>query len=128
LKKSIALVTLAAALIAFGFMVHPVQAATVGGAVLNADGNGIPGALVTIQQLNVVRGQRPYAARIAAGRGGIFVFKDIPAGRYVVTGLTRQGGARAQVAIRQDGAARVRLVIQGRREGQIARNGGDYRE
>jgi hypothetical protein len=122
--KQLSVILGIAALIAFGFAVQPAQAATVGGVVISADGNGVANAMVVIQQLDVRRGQRPYAARIASGRGGIFVFDNVPAGRYSVSTVTRQGSARAQIAVRADDAVRVRLALQGRRGG---RGGGDER-
>jgi len=98
-----------------GMSVDPVQAAIVGGSVIDARGNPVIGAVVTIQQIDVPRGQRPYAARIESGRGGRYVFDGIPGGHYILRAQTRVASVRAEAAVRQDGAARIQLVLPGRR-------------
>lgn len=120
MKKSESLLAILAAVVAFGFVSQPADAAQIGGAVYDAAGNAIPGATVTIQQVDVRRG---YAARALSGRGGIFLFNNVPAGRYIVSTVTRRGSVRIEVAVRADGAVRVRLVLPAQRR----RPGGDER-
>ena len=100
-----------------GITVNPVHAATIGGAVLDASGNPAIGALVTIQQIDVPRGQRPYVARIESGRGGRYVFDGIPGGHYILRAQTRVASVRAEALVRANGAVRVQLVLPGRRIG-----------
>ena len=111
-KLTVASILIILALV--GITANPVQAATVGGAVLDARGNPVIGALVTIQQIDVPRGQRAYAARIESGRGGRYVFDGIPGGHYILRAQTRAASVRADVSVRANGAARVQLVLPGR--------------
>lgn|GEM_PF-5001496 len=98
-------------LLALGIFAPPVEAATVGGAVLDAAGNPVAGALVTIQQVDVPRGQRAFAARVTSDRGGRFVFDGIPGGYYVVAAQTRTSAVRTRIGVRENGAVRVQLVL-----------------
>jgi len=115
MKKTLIFTAILIAVILFGVSADTVQAATVGGVVLDARGNAVGGALVTIQQVDVPRGQRPFAARLQSDRRGNFEFDGIPGGRYVVAATTRTSAVRTQVAVRAEGAARLRLVFPGRR-------------
>ncbi len=117
MKKTITLTAILVTLLMFGFATSSVQAATVGGAVLDARGNAVAGALVVIQQVDAPRGQRPYAARLQSDRSGHFIFDAIPGGRYVVSATTRVSAVRTQLAVRQEGAVRLRMVLPGRRGG-----------
>ena len=105
-----------------GIAANPVTAASVGGAVMDANGSPVVGAVVTIQQIDVPRGQRPYAARIESGRGGRYVFDGIPGGHFVLRAQTRVGSTRGEATVRANGSARVQLVLTGRR------GGGDIRD
>jgi len=124
MKMKFALATLLVVVALIGLSTASVQAATIGGVVLDARNNPVVGAVVTLQQVDVPRGQRAYAARLQSGRGGVFVFNGAPAGRYVVAAQTRLSAVREQVAVRQDAAVRVRLVLPGRQ----VREGGNERD
>lgn len=115
MKQTLTFATLLIVLALAGITAVPVEAATVGGAVLDARGNPVVGAVVAIQQIDVPRGQRPYAARIESGRGGRYVFEGIPGGHYIVGARTRTASVRAEALVRQDGAVRVQLILPGRR-------------
>jgi len=115
MKRFLGFTLILAALAVAAFTANPAEAATIGGAVLDARGNPVPGALVTLQQQDVPRGQRPYAARLQADRRGVFIFEGIPGGRYVIAAQHRIGAVRQQVGVREDGAIRVRLILPGRR-------------
>jgi len=119
MKKTVIFTAILLAVILFGVSTSTVQAATVGGVVLDARGNTVGGALVVIQQVDVPRGQRPYAARLQSDRRGVFVFDGIPGGRYVVSATTRTAAVRTQVALRAEGVARIRLVLP-RPRGNVA--------
>ncbi len=122
MKFKISVASILIVLALMGITANSAQAATVGGAVLDANGNPVLGALVTIQQIDVPRGQRAYAARIVSGRGGRYIFEGIPGGHYIVRAQTRTASVRAEVSLRANGVERVQLVLPGRRDGGNVRD------
>lgn len=106
------------AIVSILFTVPSAEAAVVGGVVLTAQGDPVPAAVVTIQQTDAPRGQG-YAARLQTDRTGRFIFDGIPGGRYVVVARTRVSEVSTRVALRENGAVRLRIVMPGRRNPAI---------
>ncbi len=122
MKRFLSIAAAAMVLSAITSFNSPARAATIGGSVSTADGRAIPGAIVTIQQVDVQRGQRAYAGRVQAGRNGAYVFDNLPGGQFVVATTTRAGADRERAAVRANGAARVQLVVGGRNDGRGGRD------
>ncbi|MFN3821510.1 MAG: carboxypeptidase-like regulatory domain-containing protein, partial [bacterium] len=111
----IALLTLSVALLG---LIQPVQAFTVSGRVLDADGNGVVGAQVYLNQMNHMRGQRPFMGRTVSGDDGSFSFADVPGGDYVISAMHRELGMAAQRIPNLNGDVEgIELVLQGRHGG-----------
>ncbi|MBM3327361.1 MAG: carboxypeptidase regulatory-like domain-containing protein [Calditrichaeota bacterium] len=118
MKKLLTLLAIAAAVAGLGFNAPALANGWVTGAVLDADGNGVAGAQVGIQGVDRVRGQRPYMARAESGENGAFGFRDVPAGRYIVTAMTRElGCGRAEAVVEDNAGVEVTIRLQGRRGG-----------
>jgi hypothetical protein len=115
MKKSLILLTALVALMALGFAVPNTHAeGAVSGTVIDADGNAVAGARVAIKG-EMVRGQRrPYMARTETNDEGGFGFRQVPAGNYVVTAITRElGGDREAIEVRDDEITEVELQLPG---------------
>lgn len=111
----IALLTLSVALLG---LVQPIQAFTVSGRVLDGDGNGVMGAQVQLNQMNCMRGQRPFVGRTVSGDDGSFSFADVPAGDFVISAMHRELGMAAQRLPNLNGDVEgIELVLQGRHGG-----------
>jgi hypothetical protein len=112
MRKGLVLFTIFTVLLAFGF-ISSLIAGTVAGQVIDADGDPVARATVTIAQ-QVDRGDRQYRARAATNGRGVFEFADVPAGMYTISAVLGDAGVRDQFGIREDGAVRIQLQLAGR--------------
>lgn len=126
MKKHLPVLMALAALLALGFQVHDAQAVgAVAGRVIDADGNAVAGAQVSLMGMMMHRGERPYHAQTVSSDDGTFGFRAVPAGQYVVAAMTRElGGARAQIRVADDQVTQVELQLQGRGGGGGGGGGG----
>jgi len=118
MKKTLFLLTVIAAFVALGFTAQNAYAqGAVTGVVVNADGDAVEGAVVTIQSAVRVRGERPFRARFVTEENGVFGWRQVPEGRYRITAAARQlGGVREMIGVRDGQVTRVELQLQGRGE------------
>ena len=125
MKKGWLLLTLVAAFIAFGFIGNEAMAqGAVAGTVIDADGNPVEGAIVTIVSAVRQRGERPFHERFVTGENGVFGWRNVPAGRYFIHAAARRlGNVRDLIGVRDDEVTRVPLQLQGR-----GNRGGDDEE
>ena len=118
MKKGWILITALAVLAILGLSPQDAHAqASIIGQVVDTDDNPVGGAQVMLHQV-VERGNRPYRAEAETNERGVFEFNRIPAGNYVVSARARGlGGVRAEVGVRDQQQARVRLQLEGRQGG-----------
>ena len=116
MKKSLILLAVCTALIAVGFIgTNAYAEGAVSGTVIDADGNAVAGARVSIMG-EMHRGERrPYNANTESGEDGSFGFRQVPAGNYMVSAMTRDlGGDREAIEVRDGEITEVELQLQGR--------------
>lgn len=117
MKKTFLTLIALAMVFSLGITSNPVLAGSVSGVVIDADGNAVEGAIVSIQGLDRVRGERPFNARFETGENGVFGWRQVPPGNYLVTAGAREFGmARERVVVRGDQNVRLRLQLQARGE------------
>jgi len=116
MKRTWILVALIVAVAVLGFTSqNAIAQSAVTGIVVDQDGNPIAGARVVIQSAVVQRGERPFAQRFETGDDGIFGWRGVPAGRYMLTVAARQYlPTRQEVGVRQGQVVRTRVVLQAR--------------
>jgi len=126
MKTKIFILGLLAAVLALGFGANDALAnGAITGAVIDADGEPVAGAIVSIKGQARRRGERPFRVRLETNEDGTFGVRDVPAGRYGVTAGARElGMARARVAVQDNEVSNVELQLRGRRGGR----GGDDEE
>lgn len=122
MKRNIFLIT-ALALIAFGFVAQDAYAdGAVAGVVIDAEGEPVAGAMVTIMAAERVRGERPFRARFETGDNGTFGWREVPAGRYYIhAGAREVGVAREIIGVRDRRVTRLELQLADPREGREGR-------
>lgn len=120
MKKTWMLLIAISALVAFGFTGQKAFAqVAVSGIVLNSAGDPIEGAVVVIHSADRVRGQEPFHQEFTTEANGVFGWRQVPAGNYIVQASARGiGGVRENVVVRGE-AVRIRLVIQERQREQV---------
>ncbi len=95
------------------------------GTVLDAEGEPIEGAVVTIEQIVNNRRERPFRARAVTNENGVFGWREVPQGRYVVTAAARGHQRNSlRTTVRNDEVTRIRIQLRPLRRGR----GGDERE
>ncbi|MDP8228448.1 MAG: carboxypeptidase-like regulatory domain-containing protein [Candidatus Electryoneaceae bacterium] len=117
MKKGTILLTILLAIIAFGFSGMNVANAqgAVSVTVLDAEGDPVAGAFVTIVGMDHERRERPYMQRGETGDNGVIGWRQVPQGRYTVTAMARElGGAREVIGVRDEQVVRLELTLQGR--------------
>lgn len=125
-KRVISILGLLALALALFGGAQPAQAFTVSGRVLDADGNGVEGAVVALQGMNHHRGQRPFMGRTESGADGSFSFAEVPAGSYVLTAMKRElGMAQTRIPDLNGDVEGIELVLQGHPGGGGGGGGGD---
>ncbi len=119
MKKGWILLTAMAAFIALGFVPAKVHAqGSVAGVVVDADGEAVEGAVVVIHSMERGRWHRPFHARAETNEEGVFGFRQVPQGRYMIRAMARElGMAREMIGVRDGQVTRVRLELQGRHGG-----------
>jgi len=119
MKTKIFILGLLAAVLALGFGANDALAnGAIIGAVIDADGEPVAGAIVSIKGQARRRGERPFRVRLETNEDGTFGVRDVPAGRYGVTAGARElGMARARVAVQDNEVSNVELQLRGRRGG-----------
>lgn len=110
MRNKLLLMLLVSAIFALGFGQN-VVAGTVAGQVVDADGDPVVRATVSIMQQVDHRGA--HNARAVTNERGVFEFADVPAGNYVIAAVRGDAGVRDQFSIREDGAVRIRLQFAG---------------
>ncbi len=128
MKSKIFILGILATILAMGLGAEEALAdGAVAGVVIDADGEPVGGAVVSIMGQQRRRGQRPFRARLETNEDGTFGLRGVPAGRYrVVAGARELGRAAARIAVQDDEVTRIRLQLRGRRGG--GGGGGDDEE
>jgi len=123
MKAKILLLGIAVAILSLGFGTSEAHAnGAVSGVVIDADGEPVGGAVVSITGRAHQRGERPFRARFETNDNGTFGFRDVPAGHYHIIGGAREVGmARARIEVQDDEVTNVELQLRGR----VGRGGGD---
>ncbi len=116
MKKGFFLLALAAALVALGFGSQEALAeGAVTGVVIDADGEPVAGAHVMLMAAERQRGERHFRVRGETNENGVFGFRQVPEGRYMIVAMAREvGAAREMIGVRDDEVTRVQLQLQGR--------------
>ena len=126
MKTKIFILGLLAAVLAMGFAAGDALAnGAITGSVIDADGEPVAGAIVSIMGQAHQRGERPFRVRLETNENGTFGVRDVPAGRYGITAGAREVGmARVRAAVQDGEVTEVELQLQGRG----GRGGGDDEE
>lgn len=83
------------------------------GVVVNADGEGVAGAMVMLIPTDRGNRMRARGLHLRTDENGAFGWERLPAGNYrIVAGARQVGRARAEVAIAAGQVTEIRLVLQ----------------
>ena len=126
MKKGTILITALIAIFAFGFSGINVAHAEgiVAGVVLDADGEAVAGAHVTLHGMIHERGVRPYREMMETNDEGLFGFEEVPAGRYLVqAGAPDLGRDSETIEVNDNEQTNVELRLQGHREREEVETG-----
>ncbi len=115
MKKGMFIVAALVALLAFGFGSQDAFAqGSVAGTVIDADGEAVAGAHVSIVGMRGGRGDRPHVDRTETDDDGAFGFDEVPEGDYVITAGAREMGMdRERIEVADGEETEVELQLQG---------------
>ncbi len=113
MKRSILLIVVLAAFVAIGFTSQNAYAqGAITGVVYDADGNVVAGAMVNIIAEDRVRGERPFRAQYETGENGVFGWREVPQGAYILRAGAREVGMTTmRVGVRDGHVVRLEVVI-----------------
>jgi len=103
MKKVFAVLLALSVIFAFGANQASAAGSIKGSVLAAADDSPVAGAIVVIQGMDMMRGQRPFQQRLQTADDGSFAADEVPVGKYMITAMARELGGKMVRAEVKDG-------------------------